>query len=86
MNTLQQRINSLTERELEVLQQLCSAKSNREIADTLGISIITVRHHISSMLGKLDADDRTALVIVAFREKIGGITPQMAEISATVNA
>ena len=54
-----QRLALLTERELAILRMLGSGRSNQEISERLTISIGTVKNHISSILGKLGARDRT---------------------------
>jgi LuxR family maltose regulon positive regulatory protein len=52
-------IEPLSARELEVLRLLAEGQSNREIAETLVISVGTVKSHINHLLGKLDAHSRT---------------------------
>lgn len=52
----------LTPRELEVLRMVAAGLANREIASRLGISEHTIKFHISSILGKLDASSRTEAV------------------------
>ena len=52
----------LTERETEVVRLLGEGRSNREMAERLGISQHTVKFHISSILGKLGAETRTEAV------------------------
>jgi DNA-binding NarL/FixJ family response regulator len=52
----------LTARELGVLEQLADGATTREIAETLGISDVTVRRHVSSVLAKLGVADRAAAV------------------------
>lgn len=56
---------SLTEREMEVLRLLAQGKSNKEIAATLFISERTVKFHVSSIMGKLGAGNRTEAVSIA---------------------
>ena len=51
----------LTPRELEVARLLMSGGSNAEIADTLGISPYTARHHTERILGKLGVRSRAAV-------------------------
>ena len=60
----------LTQRELEILLLLATGKSNQEIADTLFISLKTVKTHVSNVLSKLDVQDRTKAVIYAFHHKL----------------
>ena len=58
---------SLSSRELEVLRLLVGGKRNREIANALDITEGTVKLHVSSILGKLGAVDRTEAVTVALQ-------------------
>jgi DNA-binding NarL/FixJ family response regulator len=57
----------LTPRESEVLQLLAKGKPNKEIAAELVISERTVKFHISSILAKLDAANRTEAVTLALQ-------------------
>jgi DNA-binding NarL/FixJ family response regulator len=52
----------LTPRELEVLTLMAEGLSNKLIADRLGISDQTVKFHVASVCGKLDALNRTDAV------------------------
>ncbi len=56
---------SFTNRELEVLRLLALGKSNHQIATLLFISERTVKFHVSSILGKLNAQNRTEAVLLA---------------------
>ena len=58
----------LTDRELEVLKLLAEGIGNIEIAARLGISEHTVKFHISSILGKLSASNRTEAVAHGIRQ------------------
>ena len=60
----------LTERELEVIRALAQGKSDRQIANSLGISEKTVRNHTSNIYRKLHIFDRTQAVIYAVREGV----------------
>lgn len=58
---------SLTRRELEVLQMLAGGLSNKEIAARLNISEHTAKFHVASILGKLGAGSRTEAVALGIR-------------------
>ena len=58
-------IESLTPRELEVLKLLAQGLQNKEIASDLVISERTVKFHVSSIMGKLGASNRTEAVAIA---------------------
>lgn len=58
-------VEPLTERELEVLQEIATGGSNRDIAERLFITEGTVKNHVTSILGKLDVRDRTQAVLKA---------------------
>lgn len=55
----------LTPRELDVLRRLSQGLSNKQIAQTLSISTATVRSHVSSLMRKLNVENRTQLAIYA---------------------
>ena len=55
-------VEQLTSRELEVLGMLAAGKSNQAIADQLVITLDTVKKHVSHLLGKLGAANRTEAV------------------------
>jgi DNA-binding NarL/FixJ family response regulator len=57
----------LTDREVEVLRLLAKGCSNRETGDRLGIAENTVRIHVSRILDKLGATDRTQAVLIALQ-------------------
>ena len=63
----------LSERELEVLRQLARGRSNQEIAETLTLSIATVKTHVAAILQKLDLRDRVQAVVTAY--ETGLVTP-----------
>ena len=63
-------VEPLSERELEVLQLMAIGLSNHEISDKLIISVGTVKSHVHSVLGKLNARDRTQAVIKAQELKL----------------
>jgi len=59
---------NLTQREFEVLSNLVSGKSNKEIAGTMNISVQTIKNHVTHIFNKLDVYDRTSLVILAMNK------------------
>lgn len=62
--------SDLSNRELEVLQQMLGGKRNRDIARSLTIAEGTVKLHVSSILAKLGVIDRTEAVTVALQRGI----------------
>jgi DNA-binding NarL/FixJ family response regulator len=62
--------SQLSTREVEVLRLLVGGRRNREIAKSLDITEGTVKLHVSSILGKLGAADRTEAVTVALQRGI----------------
>jgi two-component system NarL family response regulator/two-component system response regulator DegU len=61
---------TLTERELEILQLLAFGYTNREIGQRLFIAPDTVKTHLEHVYQKLGASDRTAAVAEAFRRRL----------------
>ncbi|PYI52034.1 response regulator [Paenibacillus flagellatus] len=61
---------SLTEKELDVLQWMAYGLRNAEIAQRLYVSEGTVKTHVHRILGKLGAADRTQAVVLAIRQKM----------------
>jgi len=60
------RLHELTERELEVLGQLASGKSNAEIGEALFLSEATVKTHLTRVLSKLGLQSRVQAVVFAY--------------------
>jgi DNA-binding NarL/FixJ family response regulator len=56
---------------MEVLELLAAGLRNRQIAQKLFLSEKTVRNHISAILGKLHANDRTEAALIAARHGLG---------------
>jgi DNA-binding NarL/FixJ family response regulator len=59
--------SDLSAREREVLHLLVGGNSNKEIAGVLGITEATVKSHVSTILQRLDVDDRTQAVVTALQ-------------------
>jgi len=59
------RRKSVSTRELEVLRLIATGRSNKEIAADLGLSEATVKTHVAHLMEKLDAPDRTRVIIAA---------------------
>jgi DNA-binding NarL/FixJ family response regulator len=58
-------LESLTERELQILRLMVSGIGNRDIATALGLREGTVKNHVSSIFSKLGVQDRTKAVLRA---------------------
>lgn len=63
-------LDELTKREMEVLKEIASGKSNKEIAASLFITEKTVKTHVSSILAKLELADRTQAALYAVRNGV----------------
>ena len=63
-------VEPLTPRETEVLRLMAAAYTNREIAEALGTAEGTVKIHVSNILAKLGARDRTHAVLRALEGRI----------------
>lgn len=64
------RIESLTNRELEVLLQVANGLFNREIAKSLNISERTVKNHIFNIFKKIGVSDRTQAAVFAIKNDL----------------
>ena len=60
----------LTDRELQVLVHIAQGLSNQEIADSLGISLPTVKTHVTHILQKINARDRVQAVVFAYENHL----------------
>ncbi|MFO0773507.1 MAG: response regulator transcription factor [Nitrospiraceae bacterium] len=63
------RMHLLTPRESEVVQGIVKGYRNKRIAEELGISEVTVRHHLTAIFSKLRVTDRLGLLIYATKSR-----------------
>jgi DNA-binding NarL/FixJ family response regulator len=66
-------LDTLTDRECEVLGLIAKGMSNQELSEALHMSPATAKTHVSRILMKLDARDRAQLVVIAY--ETGFVTP-----------
>jgi two-component system nitrate/nitrite response regulator NarL len=64
------KIDSLTDRECQVIALIAEGLKNKQIGERLFISETTVTHHLSSIFSKLGVSDRLELIIYAFRNRL----------------
>jgi DNA-binding NarL/FixJ family response regulator len=62
--------DELTAREIEILRLIASGNANKEIGCRLAIAEETVKTHITNLLSKLEANDRTQAVVVGLKRGI----------------
>jgi DNA-binding NarL/FixJ family response regulator len=65
-------VDSLSAREIQVLQLVADGKSNKDIGDELGLSALTVKSHLARIARKLGTGDRAEMVATAMRS--GAVT------------
>lgn len=70
---------SLTARELEVIRSIGEGLKNKDIGKKLLISEATVRHHLSSIYGKVGVEDRLNLVIFAYERGLIEVSDNLGE-------
>jgi DNA-binding NarL/FixJ family response regulator len=63
-------IETLSDRETEVLRLMVHGLSNQSIAESLNISIPTVKTHVQHILHKLHVSDRTQAALLAVRQRL----------------
>jgi len=68
--------DKLTERETEIVQLLAQAKSNKEIAVELGISVKTVETHRATIMRKLELNSIVDVVHYAIRKRLVEVKPE----------
>lgn len=68
-----QKIALLSQREREVIELIGRGWRNRQIAEALSISEVTVRHHLTSVFSKLEINDRLELIIFAYQHHLADL-------------
>jgi DNA-binding NarL/FixJ family response regulator len=76
-------LERLTPREREVLYQVVQGHSNKAIAQALVISEDTVKKHVQSLMGKLEATSRTQLAVMAVQYGRMRYEPELVELGVT---
>jgi DNA-binding NarL/FixJ family response regulator len=71
--------NQLTRRELEVVRLVARGLNNAQIAATLGVSVTTVRNHLTAIFRKLQVSGRFRLAMYAFSEGLAEVPPSVPE-------
>jgi two-component system, NarL family, nitrate/nitrite response regulator NarL len=70
------KIKALTARERQIIKLVGQGMKNHAIATQLCISEATVRHHLTSIFGKLEVGDRLELAIYAYRHGLACVHPR----------
>src|SRR5262249_24988629 len=60
----------LTKRELQIVDALVQAQTNKDIAETFGISEYTVKHHLTNIFDKLGVYNRVELALFAINHQL----------------
>jgi NarL family two-component system response regulator LiaR len=68
--------SELTPRELGLLELMAQGLDNRAIADLMHITVPTVKFHITNIMSKLHASNRTAAVLAALRQRLVSLEPR----------
>ena len=67
---IDEKLNELTRREVEVLKLIAEGLFNKEIASKLDISERTVKNHVSNIFKKIDVSDRTQAAVFAIKNNL----------------
>lgn len=65
-----QHLNLLTEKEIEVVRQICRQKTNKQIAEIIGVSIRTVENYRTTILLKTGTKNTAGMVVYALKNKL----------------
>ena len=72
-DSFREQVESLTEREADVLRLMARGMGNQEIAEKLFVSEATVKTHVAHILDKLGVDNRVQAVVIAYESRL--VTP-----------
>jgi DNA-binding CsgD family transcriptional regulator len=78
-------LESLTEREFEVLGLVARGARNREIASLLSVSIKTIEFHLSKILSKLEAKSRTEAALHAWQAGLLDLSRSPVQIERSID-
>jgi DNA-binding NarL/FixJ family response regulator len=67
---LETQKHPLSEREIEILELIAAGAANKEIAERLGITEVTVKAHLRNIYAKIGAQNRAHAVTIALRQKL----------------
>ena len=70
----------LTPREMDIVRTISEGRTNQEIAESLSISLSTVKHYVTRVFDKLGVFNRVELVIFAMNHNLNGIHPNEAAV------
>jgi DNA-binding NarL/FixJ family response regulator len=67
---LEGRRHLLSDREIEILELIAAGAANKEIAERLGITEVTVKAHLRNIYAKIGAQNRAHAVTIALQQKL----------------
>jgi len=79
IDLIENRLEGLSPREKDVLLFLTQGRTNKEIAQTLGISHQTVKNHVTSIMRKIGVGDRTQAALYALKHDWSFVNPKFDE-------
>ena len=69
LDHLQQKLESLTRREMQIMREIAKGLSNKQVASVLHISEGTVKVHVKSLLKKLEAQSRVEAAVMYLEQR-----------------
>jgi DNA-binding NarL/FixJ family response regulator len=74
------QIASLTKRERDIITLVAQGLRNKQVAEQLSISDVTVRHHLTAIFGKLGVADRFELIIFAYKNNLCEVPKERGQV------